>query len=98
MIKIIEIDGTTYEYEENATYSEHQMERLFDEMLDECYDEIQICGYRYSPSRALSEVDPIAYREEFLAWISGKIDDDIIAEVSDGVYIMADDMTEIERE
>ena len=33
----------------------------YDEMLDECYEDISICGYSYSPSTALYRVDEIAY-------------------------------------
>ena len=33
----------------------------YDEMLDECYGEIDICGCSYCPSIALYRVDPIAY-------------------------------------
>lgn len=34
----------------------------YDEWLDECYGDVDICGYKYSASRALEEVDPVAYR------------------------------------
>ena len=34
----------------------------YDEMLDDCYPEAEICGHKYLPSIALKEVDPIAYR------------------------------------
>ena len=37
-------------------------EEVFAEMLDECYEPVNICGYVYSPSIALERVDPIAYR------------------------------------
>ena len=34
---------------------------IYDEMLDECYGEIEICGISYSPSIALYRVDEVAY-------------------------------------
>lgn len=37
------------------------MEEEYDNMLDECYPEIDICGYSYSASVALYRVDPTAY-------------------------------------
>ena len=37
-------------------------EDVYDEMLDECYEEIEICGYSYAPSIALYRVDKIAYQ------------------------------------
>lgn len=36
-------------------------EEEYDEMLDNCYGDIDVCGYKYPASRLLSEVDPIAY-------------------------------------
>lgn len=36
-------------------------EDAYDEMLDECYEEIEICGCSYAPSVALYRVDPTAY-------------------------------------
>ena len=34
----------------------------YDEMLDEIYGDVEICGMNYSSSQALKELDPIAYR------------------------------------
>ncbi len=34
----------------------------YDEMLDEIYGDIEICGYSYCASIALYRVDPVAYR------------------------------------
>lgn len=42
--------------------SEHVSEESYDEMLDDCYGEIEICGMSYMASDALKSVDPIAYR------------------------------------
>jgi len=55
------------EHEEISTESEIKMtefelEEAYDAMLDDSYDTIDICGYHYSPSRALKLVDPTAYR------------------------------------
>jgi len=46
--------------------SEYNAEKSFRDMLDDCYEPIKICGYEYPPSYALKEIDPIAYRQEFL--------------------------------
>ena len=37
------------------------LEYQYQEMLDDCYGEIAICGYQYSASHALERIDPIAY-------------------------------------
>ena len=34
----------------------------FDDMLNECYPMVNICGYDYDPAHALALVDPVAYR------------------------------------
>ena len=34
----------------------------YDEMLDEIYGDVEICGMIYSSSRALKLLDPVAYR------------------------------------
>ena len=47
-----EIDGFEY----SSTEAE------FDDFLDECYDEVNICGMTYSASNALKSCDPVAYR------------------------------------
>ena len=36
-------------------------EDYYDEMLDECYEPVNICGYEYMPSVALYRVDKVAY-------------------------------------
>jgi hypothetical protein len=52
------------------TITEAQAYELYDEMLDECYPMVDVCGYTYDPSRALKELDPIAYRCGFNDWLS----------------------------
>lgn len=42
--------------------SENIDEDVYDEMLDDCYGEIEICGCSYAASIAMYRVDPIAYR------------------------------------
>lgn len=57
------VDG--HEFETAREAADHIMENAsedyYDEMLDECYGEIEICGYSYSASHALYNVDPVAY-------------------------------------
>ena len=47
---------------ENFDASDYIDESDYDEMLDDCYGEIEICGMSYLASYALKEVDPTAYR------------------------------------
>jgi hypothetical protein len=39
------------------------MKEYYDDMLNEIFGTIKICGYEYRASRALYRVDEIAYRE-----------------------------------
>ena len=47
---------------EAAEYiTENMSDDTYDEMLDECYGDIEICGLSYAASIALYRVDEIAY-------------------------------------
>lgn len=37
-------------------------EDIYDDMLDDCYGQINVCGYEYYASKLLEDTDPIAYR------------------------------------
>jgi len=41
--------------------NEYELEQAYNEMLDEVYGTVKIAGYEYDTSRALKEIDPIAY-------------------------------------
>lgn len=58
--------------------SEYADEQLYSDMLDDCYGDVDICGYSYSASIALERVDPIAYRCGLSDWRS-----DVWSEVQD---------------
>ena len=47
----------------------------YDNMLDECYGDIEICGYTYSASVALYRVDEVAYSCGKSDFESSKISD-----------------------
>lgn len=52
----------------------HEQDYLeqFNEWLDEAYDDYEIMGMYYSPSRILAELDPTAHRYVFLEWCDDK--------------------------
>ena len=52
--------------------SEYKALNLYDDMLDECYEEIKIGSLTYLPSQVLKEVDPIAYRCGFIDWLDSE--------------------------
>jgi hypothetical protein len=47
---------------EELGITERELKEQYDEMLDDVYAPINICGVVYSPSVALFRVDEIAYR------------------------------------
>lgn len=44
-----------------ATLKEYSEEE-YDNFLDDCYGDIDVCWYKYPASKVLYEVDPTAYR------------------------------------
>lgn len=55
--------------------SERESYERFDSFLDEVYETVTICGYDYDPSRALKEIDPVAYREEYNNWLDNELNE-----------------------
>ena len=64
------------EYGEELT--EQELEEQFDDMLDEVYEDVAVAGYTYATSRALRELDPIAYRCAFNDWIDAQMKDRLL--------------------
>lgn len=52
------------------------------DMLDELYSTVSICGYEYSASHALKEIDPTAYRCGMIDYYAS-LECDIISELED---------------
>ncbi len=48
---------------------EQYTEEMFDELLDELYEDYDIVGITLSPSKILKECDPVAYRLTFNDWV-----------------------------
>lgn len=74
-MKTIEINGNEYQISdivENLTPID--TEEKYNEMLDEVYGDVQVAGYSYSTSRALKELDPIAYNVGLSDWLGSNED------------------------
>jgi len=69
-------------------------EELFDEMLDECYPEIELGCCSWSPSHVMNELDPTAYRIGVQEHIDSLVEDCQLYE-SDGDYYQVFDIEEI---
>ncbi len=61
-----------YYTEDGTAVAEYEIERQFNDMLDDVYGDIEIFGqYHYSYSRAVKDLDPILYRQAFLDYVDG---------------------------
>ena len=73
------MNGTKYDNAAQlaSDITDRMDDSVYDEMLDECYGEIEICGISYSASIALYRVDEIAYncgRNDYYDSLSGDIE------------------------
>lgn len=60
---------------------------LFNDFIDEVYDEVEVMNYSYLTSQILKAVDPVAYREELLKYI------DDIRQSEGEEYLISNSMT-----
>lgn len=51
-----------------TTYSEPEAVRAYSDVLDEAYGTVEIAGLVFETSRALRQLDPIAFRTGMLDW------------------------------
>lgn len=65
--------------------TDNDLDKRFADFLDDVHEEVKVCGYSYPVSRLLKAVDPIAYHQEYLAWLDYEVSERIILEV-DGKY------------
>lgn len=79
--------------------SEHFDESDFEDYMDECFDDVQVCGYSYSAGSALRELDPIAFREEFNNWLDSKENDEVeeYNEMVEELESLLDELGDIEE-
>lgn len=68
--------------DEVEVLTEHESYERYDDMLNECYPSVNICGYDYDAARAFKEVDPIAYQTEYSNWLDH--------ELQEGSFTMAE--------
>lgn len=69
-----------YDAETGEGLSEPDLLGRYDDMLDEIYGEVDVCGVSYSASRTLKEVDPTAYRCGYVDWLGTEIQDGVLWE------------------
>ena len=64
--------------------SENQLETMFDESLDECHPEYELCYFTFSPSDILKSCDPEGYQQEYANWLDDMLQNEILYEHKDG--------------
>lgn len=68
-------------------YFYHELEDMYEEMLNECYEPVSICGFNYDQGHALRNLDPIAFRCGVSEWEGEEFEE-----------VLESDMSEDERE
>ncbi len=56
-------------------YFYHELEDMYEDMLNDCYDTIDICGMNYNAGRALRLIDEIAFRCGVSDWCSEEFEE-----------------------
>jgi hypothetical protein len=86
--------------EEEIEELEAEKERLennenideYDDVLDDSYGEIDVCGIKYSASHLLKEVDPIAY-----SCGMNDFNDSRISEIEEKIHELKEEIDEIKQ-
>jgi len=50
---------------------DYELEEMYKDLLDQAYGTVMVAGMEYDTSRALYELDPIAYRVGLVDYIDG---------------------------
>lgn len=74
---------------------EHKLEELFDDFLDEVYGMVKIGPYEYSTSHAMKDVDPTAYRQEYLNWLDHEISEGRFSDEIDGEHYDGEEVQDL---
>ena len=85
------------DYFEPSDYIDHDQ---YDEMLDDCYPEVEYAGFTCEPSRALKELDPVAYRCGYADYCS-TIELDMIPEyeeLTEELEVLESELEDLESE
>ncbi len=80
----------------NTPLTDDELDKRYQDFLDEIHGPVMIGGYEYQTSHALKEVDPTAYRCGFADWLDIECRDGSVIEV-DGVYFDKDTYEENEE-
>jgi len=54
---------------------EYKARQFFEEMMDECHPVVKVGYLSFAPSMVLRELDPVAYREDFIQYCDNMAED-----------------------
>lgn len=77
-------------------YFYHELEDMYEEQLNECYEPVSICGFNYDQGHALRNLDPIAFGCGVSEWEGEEFDEIRIDDMSDDEiehYMATDSVT-----
>ena len=81
-------------------YFYHEIENMYEEMLNDCYEEVDICGHKYAPGHALRLIDEVAFRCSCSDWSSEDFEEVDFEDMSDEEvkhYMLSPHQTMYER-
>ncbi len=67
-------EDTSWSEELGPYADEDEAYAAYDEMLDECYGTVTVAGFEFDTSRALKDLDPVAYRCGYVDWLDAEIE------------------------
>lgn len=62
---------------------------MYEDMLDDCYGEVNICGYLHSASQAFKKVDLVAFELSYSDWLSFELGQTLV-EIGDEYYNLSE--------
>jgi len=65
--------------EEFDALTQYEWEDMYEEMLNDCYEVVSVCGYDYDPGYLLKAVDPVAFRvgvSDYMSMVEEDLDED----------------------
>lgn len=68
---------------EKDFYSDRDLQKMYEEMLNDCFGTVKLGGYEYEHADAFKSTDPTAYRIGFADYISSLLDEEF-EELPDG--------------
>lgn len=61
----------------------HELEDMYEELLNDCYDAVSVCGLTYEQGTLLRGADPIAFRCGVLEWEGEEFEEVVYGEMSE---------------